>query len=316
MVQDGKTQPSIFMKTEGNHSSPLQSPLHTKNLDIQHKTTKIEVIPEEFKEESESEVNRSKMVDFKNFKKDKFLKIENDLKIEESRNFTLKKMIFVLANIALSLILTFLRGGKGMESIIGMKKCSGLEWQIFSVYFILVGVLAFYGSYSVLKTQKIKERIKWKFHACEKKFTSKFILKCNFYGFAIGIISANVGIGGGLVITPLLLSYDYLPVVVSYTGMYMVVVNKIVSTTVFLLSGNMPIDYMLVIGSCLICGVAITELKLGQYIKKVGRPSIITFIFVGVVFTALCLVLYSGYEKIWGSESTPEVWKFKNFCDA
>jgi hypothetical protein len=282
--------------------------------EISSKGKDIEVIKEEFKEESESEANRSQVAVVE-FKKDRFKKLEESIRLEESRNFTVKKMSFVLSNIALSLLLTFLRGGKGMDSIIGMESCTNTEWTVFGVYFILV-VVAIWGSSSVLKTQKIKEQIKWKFHETEKKFTLNFILKCNFYGFAIGIISANVGIGGGLVITPLLLSYDYLPVVVSYTGMYMVVVNKIVSTTVFLLSGNMPIGYMLVFGSCLICGVAITELKLGQYIKKVGRPSIITFIFVGIVFTAMCLVCYSGYEKIWGSESTPGVWKFENFCDA
>lgn len=274
------------------------------------------MIKEEFKEESESEaVNRTQIVDFSNFKSEKLKKLELDLRREESKNFTLKKIIFILANIFLSLLLTFLKGGKGLDSIIGMKTCTSLEWAVFAVYFLSVLALAIYGSKSVLQKQKLKERLKWTFHPSEKKFTLKFIIKCNLFVFLIGIISANVGIGGGLVLTPLLLSYDYLPVVVSYTGMYMVVVNKIVSTTVFLLSGNVPLGYLLVFGTFLICGVAITECKLGTYIKKVGRPSIITFIFVGVVVTAMVLVCFSGYEKIWGSESSSEVWKFENYCE-
>lgn len=90
-------------------------------------------------------------------------------------------------------------------------------------------------------------------------------------GFCTGITAALVGIGGGMITNPVLLSYDFMPTVVSFTSMYLIVSNKIVADTVFILGGVMPLQYMFFIGGILVVGVLIVEWKLGQLVKKLGR---------------------------------------------
>jgi uncharacterized membrane protein YfcA len=241
---------------------------------------------------------------------------EKIMKIEGS-NFYPKKIMFILGILLLSLAVTVLRGGKGMESIIGAKKCTTKDWSIFCIYFLLVTLFAIAGSKLVSNEQKLKVEADWQASKYEKNFDKKFVILGNIFGALIGFVSANVGIGGGLMITPLLLSYDFLPQVVSFTGMYLVVANKLVSTTVFLLSGTLPLDYMMFIGMFLVVGVLIVEWKVGKIVKEKGRPSIISFIFVGIVFVGVALVGYSGTLNVMKDKAAgKDIWAFGNFCDS
>ena len=247
-------------------------------------------------------------------------KIENQLKISklkkiEKSNFYWKKFCIIIAVLFSSLAVTFLRGGKNFKSVIGVKKCDPTDWTIFGVYVAIILLFSIISAVVVYSEQKEKLQAGWKFSKYEKNFDLKFIVLGNFFGILMGFVSANVGIGGGLMITPLLLSYDFLPTVVSYTGMYLVFANKLVSTTVFLLSGSIPVNYMLFIGLFLVFGVLVAEFKISKFVKNSGRPSIISFIFVGIVLVSMCLVVYTGVSEILEKLGEGEpVLEFQPFC--
>jgi uncharacterized membrane protein YfcA len=209
-----------------------------------------------------------------------------------------------------------LRGGKGLDSIIGVKKCDGLDWVIFIAYSLIVTIFIFIGNKVVLAEQRLKERCHWEYHPDEKIFNKAFITKGNFFGIITGIVASMVGIGGGMITNPILMSQDFIPQVVSFTGMYLIVMNKIVSSTVFILSGLMPIDYLLFTGVILAIGVVIVEWKVAQVVKKFGRQSIISFLFVGIMSVALVLVLLVGFQTTKETlDNGDSLFGFKSYCE-
>lgn len=299
-----------IMTTENNQSRRMSSESNGGVLTkIQRMNQKIQEIRklrkpqlDNFKENVKSKANKKKIMEE-----------ENSIEIEimsKKTNFSCMKIFLIISVLTLSLTTTFLRGGKGFKSLLNVKQCDSKDWTISALYFLSISLLSFAGSKIVLSEQKTTSS------QSTTMFTKKFIISTNIYGIGIGFISANVGIGGALILTPLLLSYNFLPEVVSYTGMYLVFLNKLVATTIFFLSGLIPISYLLFIGLFMIFGVILAEWKVGKIVRKLGRQSILSYAFVGIVFVAFMLVLYTGIDKVFLEESHGErsIYQFGSFC--
>jgi uncharacterized membrane protein YfcA len=220
--------------------------------------------------------------------------MQADIKEIEGMNFHPKKFSIIIGVLICSLFIIFARGGKGLDSIFGISRCDAWDWSIMAVYAVVIAVFAFVSYTVVLSEQNTKEKSGWVYTKHEKKFDKKFLITGNIIGILTGIIASLVGIGGGTITNPVLLSYNFMPTVVSFTSMYLIVANKIVADTVFILGDVMPLQYMFFIGLILVVGVLIVEWKLGQLVKKLGRQSFISFLFSGLLVIALVLVLIVG----------------------
>jgi uncharacterized membrane protein YfcA len=95
--------------------------------------------------------------------------------------------------------------------------------------------------------------------------------------FLGGWVAGALGLGGGSIFNPLLISMGVPPKVSSATGMYLVTFSKISACLIYWLSGELNIPYALwisfwsTVGSIL--GLWLTEL----YMRRSGRQSIIVF---------------------------------------
>lgn len=114
-----------------------------------------------------------------------------------------KKIVIGIAPICALVLESLLVEGKTSEkSLIGIKKCSALYWTIFSLYFALSIVLA-YLAYYVVKKSNEETRI-------NDIFPFKISpLKLECLGMATGLIAGLFGIGGGVLINPILLQLGY-----------------------------------------------------------------------------------------------------------
>ena len=162
----------------------------------------------------------------------------------------------------------------------------------------------------------MKDKSGWNYSIHEKKFDKKFLLNGNIIGLSTGLIAAFVGIGGGTITNPVLLSYNFAPTVVSFTSMYLIVANKMVADTVFILGGVMPLQYMFFIGGILVIGVLFVEWKLGQLVKRLGRQSYISFLFSGLLIIALILVIIVGIKTTTETldDENKGLLEFTSFC--
>ena len=120
----------------------------------------------------------------------------------------------------------------------------------------------------------------------------------NLIGFITGFLSANIGIGGGTVLIPVMMSFGFLPSVISYTTSYLVVNNKIVASLVYFLTEVVPLDYLLIVGGIMFVSVFIMEFKSKSLLKRFGRQSYLSMIFVGLTILSIFLVAYSSIMDV------------------
>lgn len=94
------------------------------------------------------------------------------------------------------------------------------------------------------------------------------LLICSFFG---GWVSGALGLGGGSIFNPLLLSMGCPPSVASATGMYMIIFSTGATTLTFILNGQMDVQYGPWIALFCVVGTIVGMSMIKIVMKKLGR---------------------------------------------
>lgn len=134
-------------------------------------------------------------------------------------------------------------------------------------------------------------------------------------GFVGGWIAGALGLGGGSIYNPALLTMGVHPRVAGSTGMYLVLFSTINSVTVYIINDELMIYYGLWISVFSVIGT-IGGLKLADwFVRKTGRVS--TFIWVLVfmfVISVIVIPIASAPEIKQEAADGKNIWGFTNFC--
>lgn len=113
-----------------------------------------------------------------------------------------------------------------------------------------------------------------------------------------GWVAGALGLGGGSIFNPLLISMGVPPRVSSATGMYLVTFSKISACLIYYLSGQLNIEYALWISFWSTFGSTIGLYLTDLYMRRSGRQSIIVFFLTFVLFISVIGIPYFGYKDI------------------
>jgi len=112
-------------------------------------------------------------------------------------------------------------------------------------------------------------------------------------GFA-GLLGGLLGIGGGMIVSPLLLELGVKPRVAAATSALTVLVTSSSATLQFCLLSMISYDYMLFFMAVGVIGTFIGQTAVNYSIKKYGRPSVIVFVVSAVIGIAVILMGVNG----------------------
>lgn len=120
------------------------------------------------------------------------------------------------------ILLSLLRGNSNFDSIIGIESCSALN-----IVFLLLIILFYMGMTAVnivLIKQEYKTKVKYGYEFAEGdlQWKPKLLIQFIISAFAAGFVAGSVGLGGGTIFNPLLLSFKVPPTVASSSGMFMI----------------------------------------------------------------------------------------------
>jgi len=90
-----------------------------------------------------------------------------------------------------------------------------------------------------------------------------------FFAFVGGWVSGALGLGGGSIYNPLLISMGVPPTVSTSTGMYMIMLSSFVSSALYIMYGRLDIQFGLWLGFWTTLGIIFGL----QVIKKVVAKS-------------------------------------------
>eukprot|EP00929_Paragymnodinium_shiwhaense_P003775 TRINITY_DN10441_c0_g1_i1.p1 TRINITY_DN10441_c0_g1~~TRINITY_DN10441_c0_g1_i1.p1 ORF type:complete len:464 (-),score=104.30 TRINITY_DN10441_c0_g1_i1:594-1985(-) len=178
--------------------------------------------------------------------------------------------VFVLWLVILAAIV--LRGGKGADSMVGIEMCSWEYWTVTAAMVVTLLLL----SYALRQPQVVVA-----------------------LSFFVGILSSIVGIGGGLVLNPMLLSSGMDPSATTATVSVLILMSCSAAATMLALAGAIPLIPMLVLTTASFLGSLSGKTIIGWIVAKTGRTSTLVFLLAGFMLcSSSAIILESGLNII------------------
>ncbi|KAJ7538545.1 hypothetical protein O6H91_11G053800 [Diphasiastrum complanatum] len=129
-----------------------------------------------------------------------------------------------------------------------------------------------------------------------------------------GILGGMLGIGGGMIINPILLEIGMLPQVAAATSALLVFFSSSLSVVQFWLMGRIPIEYATIFATLCFAFSGLGLLILQRAITKYGRASLIVFCLSFVMGLSAILMAFFGSLDVWGQYSRGEYMGFHAPC--
>ena len=101
--------------------------------------------------------------------------------------------------------------------------------------------------------------------------TGKSLIKLIFLSLCAGWLAGALGMGGGVIFNPLLMSLGHPPVVAAASGMFMMIFSAGVSATVYVINDMLNISYGIWISTIVIFGTIAGMIALDRLMNKINR---------------------------------------------
>ena len=216
--------------------------------------------------------------------------------------------------LTITLVLSLMRNS---ESDFGLKACSYQDWLSVALYVVLMALIVIIATKMTASEQSLKEKYgRINLAKSDLIFRGKVLRNVLILGFGGGWVAGALGLGGGVIFNPLLLSMGVPPKVSSATGMYLITFSKIVTSVLYVMFGELKMDYGLWISAWSILGAVIGLWGANIYMKKSGRQSIIVF-FLSLVLalSTIGIPAFGAENLIKRSDNGEDIMAFKSICD-
>jgi uncharacterized membrane protein YfcA len=164
----------------------------------------------------------------------------------------------------------------------------------------------------ILDEQNLKLRVGFGIGHGEVQFQQSILIKLVIFALLGGWVSGALGLGGGAIFNPLLLSMGVPPAVASSTGMYMIMFSTAGSSITYAVFGTLNLSYGLWIGGWCAVASIIGLYILNKVVKKFDRQSPIVFLLTFVLGLSALLVPVFAVVSLKGKK---DILSFKNICE-
>jgi uncharacterized membrane protein YfcA len=153
----------------------------------------------------------------------------------------------------------------------GIERCSGADWTSLIIFVILCSAISYFSVRQIQYEQMMKIKYGPGLASCDISMEGSNLRKLLIFSFLGGFVSGALGLGGGAIFNPLLLSMGLPPKVASASGMYMIIFATGASTTTYILNGMLDVSYGLWVGGFCFVGTFFGMKLLDSIMKKFDR---------------------------------------------
>jgi len=234
------------------------------------------------------------------------------LEIERRSPFDVFLLLFLIL-IIVSMHSLYI-GGKG-DSLVGIQLCSTSYWLVLISIFPILFTFQYYIVKGILLYKKKKEENKFPFQEGDIRWTNLRAFVTVFISIIAGVLSSLLGIGGGMVIGPLLLELGVLANVSAATSSFMILFTSASSIVQFAALGLIPYDYGLFLFVVGFFYGHVGQSFLNFIVKKYNRKSIIVISVVFIVGISAILLLGSQiYNYVNMPTNVTISYGFRQYC--
>jgi len=205
-----------------------------------------------------------------------------------------------------------MKGGKGVASIVGITCESPWYGVLIAIQFVwTLGFALVYGL-KLPKIQKKKDDCGYPFTEDDVYWDNSKLRFYAFFTFVAGIVAGLIGIGGGMVLGPLMLYMGIHPRVSSATTGTMIVLTSSSVAVLFVTFGLVPWQYAVYFFCICFLGALIGKTKIDGYVKKTGKASILIFLLATIIALATLGCVVSALTRLAAADWCFD--GFKPFC--
>ena len=187
--------------------------------------------------------------------------------------------------------------------------CGYLYWIHAFGQFIVTGALGYYTVTYIISDYQEKRNNHYIFIEGDIVWNIDVVKKFILIGSFTGFVSTYIGIGGGMLTTPIMIQVGMLPEVVVATSSISTLCSCIISCLNYLASGDLPIVYGTVFAICSAIG-SVGGIYASDYIMAVyKKQSPIIFMVALIIFLSILLLTINAVNN-----SLIYDYSFKNIC--
>lgn len=244
--------------------------------------------------------------------------IEEDLNPDLQSIYAIEKHIFPLKNLLiivfvyiLTLFFSLIGGSKNFKSIAGIMFCSGIYWAAVGLFIGILLVIILICSNMLIKKYLAKVSYGYEFDDKDIKWDHKGCALISCAGFCAGMIGAMVGVGGALIVSPVLLKIGIRPEVLTATTSFMIFFTSTVSSLQYLISGKVNVLYGIWGLAFALVGSALGVFVIKAVVEKYQRSSLIIMVLaLALGISTISIVIYGIHSTI----SQDNDFGFHDYC--
>ena len=225
-------------------------------------------------------------------------------------------VVGLLAVYGVALLYAFSAGGKNTDSFIGITICTPGYWLLLAGYsFVCFLLIAAFGK---LMVEKVKKELgaNHEVAAGDMPWSYRAVVGVATCGLVAGVAGAMLGIGGGVIIGPLLLSYNINAQTTSATSIFMVLFGASISTIQYIVAGVLNVQYALFFTVVGVLGSLFGVLVIKWVVDRTRRSSIIIFVLAGILgLSSIVLPLFNIFSMIDDSKNGKLHIGFSSLCN-
>ncbi|GJM92907.1 hypothetical protein PR202_ga09413 [Eleusine coracana subsp. coracana] len=205
-------------------------------------------------------------------------------------------------------------GDKHGKGVIQIKPCGVAYWLLNMSQLPFAVAFTWYIIYAKSKKQVVDDQEDGKKTPVDAGMETLPSLTFPLAAFVTGALSGLFGIGGGLLLNPVLLQIGIPPQTAAATSTFMVLFCASMSMVQFILLGMKGIREAAIYGGICFVASIVGSVVIHRAIRKSGRVSLIVFLVTGIMALSTVIVICVGALDIWVQYSTGAYMGFKLPC--
>jgi uncharacterized membrane protein YfcA len=211
----------------------------------------------------------------------------------DQRQYPKEKILYLLLLWMVLSFITLLLGGKGVDSIIGITCHSPWYVVLVAIQFLFTFTFAGIFGRNLVKQHSMRVSVHYPFQPHDVLWDYSKLRYFSGMTFIAGLVAGLIGIGGGMILGPLLMIEGVHPRVSSATTATMIVLTSSTVAIMFVISGLVPWDYALFFFAVCMSGAFVGKRYIDAYIKKTGMTSLLIGMLAAIIACGMlgCFVI-------------------------